>query len=434
MFSQQAVGGVKIMKKYSKSLTDNRFGKWGWSIIIYVMILNFFYAALTTDGQNLFPNFFAQVNGWNPNALLAVATPAGIIGIIGNFVFSRMVIKIKARTIAGVTMIVTGICFAILGFAPTVPVYFVAMCLVCFFASGFGLSAQPVIMAHWFPKKKGIALGWSTMGAPFSSAFFVSGFSVLFGMAGLQKSFLIIGIIVVIMGVISFFWAKDYPEEVGAYPDNMLPDENEKQEVIGTTEEKSQFTLAALLRDKDMWLIAIGFGLMWMTLVGILSQFVPRMMSVGYEQSEALMMLTIVSIIAIPGSYFWGWLDSKIGTKIASFIFAFSYVFALICLITSTNAVVVWIGCACAGFGIGGLLNLLTSMVISVYGRKDFVFANSVIVPIASILRVLAFMLVAVLVQISQGSYTLPYVVFIVIDIIGAILILLVTNKCKGRN
>ena len=422
------------MKKYSTSLTDNRFGKWGWSIIIYVMILNFFYAALTTDGQNLFPNFFAQVNGWNPNALLAVATPAGIIGIIGNFVFSRMVIKIKAKTIAGVTMIVTGICFAILGFAPNVPVYFVAMCLVCFFAAGFGLSAQPVFMAHWFPKKKGIALGWSTMGAPFSSAFFVSGFSVLFGMAGLQKSFLVIGIIVVIMVIISFFWSKDYPEEVGAYPDNMVPDETEAQEVNDATEEKSQFTLGALMRDKDMWLIAIGFGLMWMTLVGILSQFVPRMMSVGYEQSQALMMLTVVSIIAIPGSYFWGWLDSKIGTKKASFIFAFSYVFALVCLIASTNAVVVWIGCICAGFGIGGLLNLLTSMVISVYGRKDFVFANSVIVPIASILRVLAFLLVAVLLQVSQGSYTLPYVVFIVIDIIGAVLILLVTNKCKGRN
>lgn len=422
------------MKKYSTSLTDNRFGKWGWSIIIYVMILNFFYAALTTDGQNLFPTFFAEVNGWNSNTLLAVATPAGIIGIIGNFVFSRVVIKVKAKTVAGVTMIVTGICFGILGLAPSIPVYFVAMCLVCFFASGFGLSAQPVFMAHWFPKKKGIALGWSTMGAPFSSAFFVSGFSILFGKMGLTKSFLLIGVIVVILGIISFFWAKDYPEEVGAYPDNMLPSETESSETMEAAEGKSQFTLGALMKDKDMWLISIGFGLMWMTLVGILSQFIPRMLSVGYDQSQALFMLTVVSIIAIPGSYFWGWLDSKIGTKKASFVFAFSYVIALVMLIASTNAVVVWIGCIFAGFGVGGLLNLLTSMVISVYGRMDFVFANSVIVPIASVLRVLAFLVVAVLLQISQGSYTLPYIVFIVIDIIGACLILLVTNECKGRN
>lgn len=39
-------------KKLSKSLTDNRFGGWGWSMIFYTMILYFFYAAITTDGMN----------------------------------------------------------------------------------------------------------------------------------------------------------------------------------------------------------------------------------------------------------------------------------------------------------------------------------------------------------------------------------------------
>lgn len=421
------------MKKYSTSLTDNRFGKWGWSIIIYVMILNFFYAALTTDGQNLFPNFFAAAKGWNPNALLAVATPAGIIGIIGNFVFSRLVIKVKAKIIAAVTLIVTGASFAVFGFAPNVATYFVITCVVCFFASGFGLAAQPVIMAHWFPKKKGIALGWSTMGAPLSSAFFVAGFSALFGKTGLTTSFMIAGIIAVIIGIISFFWAQDYPEDVGAYPDNMIPDEKEEKTVT-VDDGPSKFTIGVLLKDKDMWLISISFGLFWMVLVGILSQFVPRMMSVGYTQGDALFMLTVSSIIAIPGSYLWGWLDSKTTTKKATVVFAFSYIIALIMLITSANEVLVWIGCICAGLGTGGLLNLLTSLVISVYGRKDFVFANSVVVPIASILRVLAFMLMAVLLEISKGSYTLPYIVFIILDVIGVILLLMVTDECKGRN
>ena len=420
------------MKRYSKSLTDNRFGKWGWSIIIYVMILNFFFAALTTDGQNLFPTFFSSVKGWDSNTLLAVASPAGIIGIIGSFVFARLVIKVKPKLIAAVTLIITGICFAIFGMVPNVLTNFVVMCLICFFASGFGLAAQPVIMAHWFPKKKGIALGWSTMGAPISSAFFVSGFSVLFAKIGLTPSFLIFGIAAVIMGILSFFWAKDYPEEVGAYPDNMLPtgEEPEVEQVV----EKSQFTLKQLMKDRDMWLIAVGFGLLWIVLVGILSQFVPRMMSVGYSQTEALLMLTISSIIAIPGSYLWGWLDSKIGTKKATIIFALSYIIALLMLLTSFNQILVWIGCVFAGLGIGGLLNLLTSMVISVYGRRDFVFANSVIVPIASILRVLAFVLMAVLLNISGGSYTLPYIVFIILNVIGIILIALITDKCKGRN
>lgn len=68
-------------KKLSKSLTDNRFGGWGWSMIFYTMILYFFYAAITTDGMNLIPSAFAEAHGWDANTLLSVATPAGLIGV-----------------------------------------------------------------------------------------------------------------------------------------------------------------------------------------------------------------------------------------------------------------------------------------------------------------------------------------------------------------
>ena len=39
----------------------------------------------------------------------------------------------------------------------------------------------------------------------------------------------------------------------------------------------------------------------------------------------------------------------------------------------------------------------------------------------------------AVLLTISNNDYTLPYSVFIGIDVLGLILLLLVTNKCKGK-
>ena len=166
-----------------------------------------------------------------------------------------------------------------------------------------------------------------------------------------------------------------------------------------------------------------------MVLVGIISQFVPRMMSVGYTNGEALTFMTITSIIAIPGSYLWGWLDSKFGTKIISIIFALSYIVALILLLTSFNIVCVWLGCIFAGLGIGGLLNLLASMIISIFGREGFMSANSIIYPLANVVRTFAFILMAALLNVSGGSYTLPYIVFIVIDVIGAIIICLIPYK-----
>ena len=74
-------------------------------------------------------------------------------------------------------------------------------------------------------------------------------------------------------------------------------------------------------------------------------------------------------------------------------------------------------------------MNLLASMIISAFGREGFMPANSVIYPLASVIQKIAFVLVASLLVVSGGSYTLPYIVFIVIDIIGAIVIMFIPYK-----
>ena len=39
----------------------------------------------------------------------------------------------------------------------------------------------------------------------------------------------------------------------------------------------------------------------------------------------------------------------------------------------------------------------------------------------------------AILLTASGGDFTLPYAVFIGVDVLGMILLLCVTNKCKGK-
>ena len=74
----------------------------------------------------------------------------------------------------------------------------------------------------------------------------------------------------------------------------------------------------------------------------------------------------------------------------------------------------------------------MASLVIAVYGRYDFMAANSLVSPIASLIQKAAFVVLAVGLTASHGDYTLPYAIFIGVDVVGMIL-LLVTNKCKGK-
>ena len=64
---------------------------------------------------------------------------------------------------------------------------------------------------------------------------------------------------------------------------------------------------------------------------------------------------------------------------------------------------------------------------------SSFTAANSLVSPIASLLQKAAFVIMAVALAKSGGDYTVPYLIFIGIDVVGMILLLFVTNKCKGR-
>lgn len=425
----------------SRQLTNNRFGKWGWSMIIYTLLLYYIYAGLCVDSMNLYPDVFAGMYGMDRNLLLGLATPAGVIGVLGGVVFGHICMKTGVRLMSGISLIIAGILYIIFGFASTPVLYLIVLTALCFVANAFGLISTATLMGNWFPRKKGIALGWATMGAPLATATFVALLSTLYGAIGLPMTSAGVGIVVMLMGIITFFWVKDYPEEVGVYPDNIKEGGEQLSAQLNEMKSyKSSFTVGRLLRDKDMWLIAVGFGLLWMVTVGIVSQFVPRMISVwapamGAEaaQGKAMLMLTVAALIGLVGSYFWGWLDQKVGTKPASCVYSLSYIAALLLLIFAQVEILIYIAVLFVGFGIGGLLNLMPSLVISVYGRHDFQAANSLVSPIASLLQKAAFALMAVLLTISNGDYTLPYAVFIGVDVLGLILLLCVTNQCKGR-
>ncbi|MBR6349172.1 MAG: MFS transporter [Lachnospiraceae bacterium] len=422
-------------RKLSTSLTDSRFTGWGWSMIIYALLLYFFFALISTDGQNLFPTAFAAVYGHNPAVLLGYATPASIVGIVGGFIFSRLLVKHSTRVLSAISLILTGATFIIWSYCSSIVAYMIVLMVVMFCGSGLGFVA-PTLMANWFPRKKGVALGWATIGAPLSSCVGVLGFSTLLNNFGFHTAFLVLGILVIVLGIITLFWVKDNPAKVNQLPDNMDPEVGDRllaesgQQVIV---EEETIKVSTVLKNGNTWLIAIGFGFLWMVTTGVVSQLIPRMMSVGYAEPQAMMFLTISSAIAIPGSYFWGWLDGKIGTKLASVIYSISYIVALIILILASSQVLIWIGCIFIGLGLGGILNLIPSMVVTTFGLKGFTQANGIVMTIANLIRALAFVIMSVCLGISHGSYTMPYIVFIVIDIIGAVLLALIRTKKKAK-
>lgn len=415
------------------SKTNLNFGTWGWAMIIFSMVMYFNVAGWCADGLNIFTTAFGERHGWDPSKLLTLATPGGLIGVAGSIIFGQIIVKKGTRFVITLCLALAALSIICFGRITTLTEFAIAYAFISFFSVGFFI-APNVLITSWFPSKKGFVLGITTIGLPAATALFVPLIAFMFSAFGIPNATTIYGIIMIVLAVIAFFLVKDFPEQVGCFPDNeKIPDEEVQQNLKEMESYVSPFTLRILLKDREMWLISLGFGCLWMVTVGIVVQMVPRLMEIGFEQNKAIIFLSLAALCAVPGSLIWGWLDQRLGTRSASMIYALWYILALIMLIVQTsNTVITFLTVVSVGIGIGGIGNLIASVVGTVYGRWDYAAANRIIFPILGSVRTLCFPVIGAALALTK-SYSGAYAVFIAVNVIGLILIFFIRPECKGK-
>lgn len=404
-----------------KTDTKSNFGR-GWSIIGFAAILMFINGIIHTNGINILLNMINGMKGWETSTMLTINTVAGIIGVISSFVTGRLIIKLGAKKIGGIYLIAGGLAIIWFGYLNSLAAFFVCLVVIWVFSDGYGQLVPFTLTANWFPRKKGLALGWATMGYPVCSILAVPILLFLIGHFGYGKCFLIIGVVQIIIGVVTFFAIHNYPEEIGMAPDNDPSSKEELEKMIEHRKNyKSSLTVKKLLKDPNMWCIAFMMGLLWMSTIGIVSQLIPRLLAGGYPQNVATHFLQLASACGLFGSYFFGWLDTKIGTRKTTMIYCWFYVASLLVLASSNSIPATVFVCIFGGTGTGAICNLLPSYIGTVYGRDDFPIANGVISPIASMLRCCNFLILGFGLRVS-GSYTISYIIFCAFSVVAFIL------------
>lgn len=404
-----------------KQKVSNNFGVRGWLIIIFFGIMLFLNSSLTADGMNIILPTLAGKIGTDPNAMLSLNGIGGWIAVVGAFVLSGLVQKIGAKKVILISLAIVAISFLSLTFIKGMAGWAVCIILINVFANGMSFCGGSALIASWFPTKKGMAMGWATMGNNMASAVFIPIFSILLG-ASINMPFYGYFIFMVIMFVLGVIIIKNKPEDCGLLPDN---DPASVEKVKALEEEmanyKSPWTVGRILKDKDIWCAGLGYGLLFMCTVGLVSQFVARAVGVGFEQNAAVGMLSIAAVIGIVASYLWGVLDTKMGTKLASVVLAIFFAIAILLNILPGHATfivyTVMLGCA-----LGGNTNFSTSMCASLFGRKNFQRAFNFVFPVSCIFRAAAAVILGAILGATGGNFTIAYLVFMVGAIIAAVL------------
>ncbi len=403
---------------------SSRFGVRGWLIIFFYGVMLFFSASLTADGLNVIVPTLAGKIGIDSAQMLTWNGYGGWIGVVGTVILAAVVRRIGAKRVMISSLIIVVFAFGAEAFIHGMVGWAVCAILVNVFTNGMTFCAGSVIIASWFPRKAGMAIGWATMGNAMGSAVFVPVFNLMLR-RGVNVPFYFYTIILIVMAIVSFFIVFNKPEDVGLAPDNDPATVEEVEKMKAELENyKSPWTVGKLLKCKEIWLAGIGYGCVLMATVGLVQQFVPRAMLLGFTAAGGTAFLSMSAVIGIVSSYIWGMIDTKRGTRFASIWLAVCFSVALLLNILATYLGSGWFVASAIVFGfcLGGPTNFPTSMCNNLFGRKNFQRAFNIVLPLSFVLRAASSVLLGFVLGATGNNYTIAYLVFMVACIVGIFL------------
>ena len=243
-------------------------------------------------------------------------------------------------------------------------------------------------------------------------------------MFGVMNGFFGIASMMLLMAVFISLFIRNRPEEYGLTVDNEPIEHTNKEEseTKANAEPVLQLSLKQLLTMKDVWLMGIASGAIYIMLVGVVSQIVPRLIQSGYSLNDAIFYMSASALFGTFGAYGWGWLNQRLGVKRAIMVYTVWWMVAIVFNIFADNVVALVISMLMIGFSMPGATNLSTALIASKFPRQYYIRAIGIIHPIQSIIRCCAFSILAFGLA-YLGGYTGAYTLFVAIGAITLVLI-----------
>jgi MFS family permease len=282
-------------------------------------------------------------------------------------------------------------------------------------------------VARWFTRRRGLVTGIVMSGSGLGTMIMPPMASWLISSYGWPVSYLVIGIITLVLVILAAQFLRRDPTQIG-----QLPYGADKVKGEGLNLEVGGFSLGAAIRTRQFWMLAVMF-LFWAFCVQVIMvHIVPHAIDTGISPASAAGILTIIGGLGIAGRVIMGGSGDRIGNRLALIISFMLIVLALSWVVAAEG---MWMLCLFAiifGFAYGGSVALQSPLVADLFGLRAHgailgatAFASSIGGAIGPLLAGYIFDI--------TSSYYLAFLVSVTISIVGLVLVSLLTPISQVR-
>ena len=169
-------------------------------------------------------------------------------------------------------------------------------------------------VSRWFDRKKGLALGLSSMGIGLGTVVMAPFATHLITSYSWHMAYLVIGLIALIVVVPLSRLLKRDPHEIGTLPDGV----NRTNDVSlskDNTMSPGESSILLIIRSRNFWLISVIHFFFAGCVFFIVAHLVPHITDIGFSPIEAAAVLSVLGAASIPGRLLMGIASDKIGRR-----------------------------------------------------------------------------------------------------------------------
>ncbi|MFC1995367.1 MFS transporter, partial [Chloroflexota bacterium] len=276
-------------------------------------------------------------------------------------------------------------------------------------------------VARWFDERRGMMTGIIFSGQGLGLVIMPLVISRLIYNYGWRDSYLMMGIISLVLIISAAQFLKCDPTQVGqtAYGKTRSESDNPSSQA-------KLFSLRQAVSTKQFWILgAILFSILF-SVDGVMIHIVIYATGLGIAATAAANILPIIGAFGIFGRFATGVVSDRIGNK-PSLVISFTLMsVALILLTFTTDLIMLYLFAAIFGISFGALMVLMSPITAELFGLRSLGLILGVLIFIADIGDASSPIVVGRIFDVT-GSYNLAFITTAGFAILGIILSLLIT-------
>lgn len=287
---------------------------YGWWVVFATAGIIFLCGGTFFYGFGALFNPIVQEFGWSHAAISFAFSLRNEIGGVAAPVVGFLLDRIGARRllVAGVLLVVIG--FVLLSRMNSLWSFYGSVLVI---SAGMAATGSPVaatVVAHWFRRRRGRALGMLTVGAG------VSGIMVLvlehlISSFGWRSALVLVGLVQLAVALPLALSVRDRPQEMGLQPDGDDAPPSAVPAGQGETP-AAGLTTAQAVRTPLFWRLSIAVALAQMGATAVIVHQIPFFTGgLGLSESAAAAFLAATTFVSLVGRVGFGSLTDYIGTR-----------------------------------------------------------------------------------------------------------------------